>query len=127
MGVLQPVQVSLPLNIQLLNFTHEYHPGTGNARSYQSQVAVKNDEINRLAVISMNRPFRYKSVSFYQTGFSQEGGKVISTLSVVDNPVRFVPYLSSIIVIVGLFYHFLFALIKFIRKTRSGMLNGLKN
>lgn len=127
MGVLQPVQVALPLNIQLLNFTHEYHPGTGNARSYQSQVAVKNDEINRMAIISMNRPFRYKSVSFYQTGFSQDGGKVISTLSVVDNPVRFVPYLSSIIVIAGLFYHFIFALITFIRKMRSDLLNGLKN
>jgi hypothetical protein len=118
-GALQQVQVSLPLNIQLLKFTHEYHPGTGNARSYQSQVAVKNSEINRTAVISMNRPFRYKTVSFYQTGYSQDGDKVVSTLTVVDNPVRFIPYLSGIIVIAGLFYHFIFALSNFIRKTRS--------
>lgn len=118
-GVLQPMQVSLPLNIQLLKFTHEFHPGTGNARSYQSQVAVKNSEVNRTAVISMNRPFRYKTVSFYQTGYSQDGDKVVSTLTVVDNPVRFIPYLSSIIVIAGLFYHFIFALTKFIRKTQS--------
>jgi hypothetical protein len=117
-GVLQPAQVSLPLNIQLLKFTHEFHPGTGNARSYQSQVAVKNGEINRTAIISMNRPFRYKTVSFYQTGYSHDGDKVVSTLTAVDNPVRFIPYLSSIIVIAGLFYHFIFALTKFIRKTR---------
>ncbi|HEX2955468.1 MAG TPA: cytochrome c biogenesis protein ResB [Chitinispirillaceae bacterium] len=118
-GVLQPVHVSLPLNIQLLKFTHEYHPGTGNARSYQSQVAVKNSEINRSAVISMNRPFRYKTVSFYQTGFSMDGDKVISTLTVVDNPVRFVPYLSGIIIIAGLLFHFSFALVAFIRKKQS--------
>jgi hypothetical protein len=118
MGMLQPVQVKLPLNIQLVKFTQEYHPGTNNARSYQSQVTVKNNEINRTAVISMNRPFRYKTVSFYQTGFSQNDGKVVSTLSVVDNPVRFVPYLSSIIVIAGLLYHFMFVLVTFVRKTR---------
>lgn len=116
MGMLQPVLVPLPLSVQLVKFSKENHPGTENAKSYQSHVHVKNDKIDRDAVISMNHPFRYKSVSFYQTGFSEHDGKIASTFSVVSNPVRSVPYFSSILVILGLLYHCAYMLLNSLKK-----------
>lgn len=119
MGVLQPVQVPLPLSVQLIAFSKENHPGTDNAKSYQSHIHVKNDKIDRDAVVSMNRPFRYKSISFYQSGFSENEGKIASTLSVVTNPVRSIPYLSSILIILGLLYHCMYLFITFVKKAQK--------
>jgi hypothetical protein len=116
MGVVQQAQVLLPFTVQLRKFTKIDHPGTREAKSYQSLIVISNDNINREALISMNRPFRYRTITFYQTGFSQQGEAMSSTLSVVDNPVRFVPYLSSIIVILGLLYHYIFAFFTYIKE-----------
>jgi hypothetical protein len=118
MGMLQQIQVPLPFSIQLVKFTKVDHPGTQEAKSYQSLIHIENDRINREALISMNRPFRYKTMTFYQTGFSHQGDALSSTLSVVDNPIRFVPYLSSIVTIVGLLYHYIFSFFNFIKKEK---------
>ncbi|HEX3020009.1 MAG TPA: cytochrome c biogenesis protein ResB, partial [Chitinispirillaceae bacterium] len=97
-----------PVEIELIKFTKEEHPGTKTAKSYNSRVRVKGPELNREVVISMNRPFRYKTFTFYQSSYSNENGRTASTLSVVDNPVRFVPYVTGIIIMLGLLYHFIF-------------------
>jgi ABC-type transport system involved in cytochrome c biogenesis permease subunit len=104
---LQPGHFKLPVEIELIKFTKEEHPGTETAKSYSSRVRVSGPELNREVVISMNRPFRYKSFTFYQTSYSMQHGRTASTLSVVENPVRFVPYLTGIIIMLGLLYHFI--------------------
>ncbi|MBN1601065.1 MAG: cytochrome c biogenesis protein ResB [Chitinispirillaceae bacterium] len=118
MGILQQAQVLLPFTVKLEKFTKIDHPGTREAKSYQSLITISNNTINREALISMNRPFRYKTITFYQTGFSQQGEAMSSTLSVVDNPMRFVPYLSSIIVILGLLYHYILSFYTYIKKVK---------
>jgi len=105
---LQPGHFKLPVQIELIKFTKEEHPGTQTAKSYSSRVRVSGPELNREVVISMNRPFRYKSFTFYQTSYSMQHGRTASTLSVVENPVRFVPYLTGIIIMLGLLYHFIY-------------------
>ncbi len=105
---LQPGHFKLPVQVELIKFTKEEHPGTQTAKSYSSRIRVSGPELNREAVISMNRPFRYKSFTFYQTSYSMQHGRTASTLSVVENPVRFVPYLTGIIIMLGLLYHFIF-------------------
>jgi len=105
---LQPSHFKLPIEIELIKFTKEEHPGTQTAKSYNSRVRVSGPELNREVVISMNRPFRYKSFTFYQTSYYIQNGRTASTLTVVENPVRFIPYLTGIIIMLGLLYHFIF-------------------
>jgi hypothetical protein len=104
---LQPNEFALPFNITLNKFVKENHPGTTDARSFKSFIRIQGDGIDRDAVISMNRPFRHKNLTFYQNGFSQQEHGNMTTLLVVDNPTRFVPYLSGILVMIGLFAHFI--------------------
>jgi len=104
---LKPHDIKLPFNIGLTKFIKENHPGTTDAKSFKSFIKVTGEGINRDAVISMNRPFRYKTLTFYQNGFSQQERGNMTTLLVVENPTRFVPYLSGILVMLGLMIHFI--------------------
>lgn len=99
-------KIPLPMEISLINFNEEYYPGTTNAKSFKSRIFVSNDKIKREAVISMNRPFRFGSFTIYQTGFSHETDRVSSTLTIVENPFRFIPYISCLIIMIGLLLHF---------------------
>lgn len=108
---LQPGHFKLPVQVELVTFNKEEHPGTQTAKSFSSRVRISGPDLDREAVISMNRPFRYKSLTFYQTSYSIENGRTASTLSVVENPVRFVPYITGIFIMLGLLYHFIFKFI----------------
>jgi hypothetical protein len=55
----------------------------------------------------MNRPFRHKSLTFFQNGFITRNNFNATTLFVVDNSFRFVPYLSGLIIITGLLLNFI--------------------
>jgi hypothetical protein len=103
---LLPARVPLPVKVKLLDFTLEKHLGTSSAKKVQSRVQVSGDDIDREVVISMNRPFRYRSLTFYQTGFSDGEGPRVSTITVVDNPVRFLPHVASAMMMFGLLFHF---------------------
>jgi hypothetical protein len=102
----------LPFEIQLTRFEKENHPGTTNAKSFRSYLHVVGTDLNRDVVISMNRPFRYKSLAFYQSGFSESNNVNGTSLFVVENSVRFVPYLSGFIILAGLFVNFIGMFIK---------------
>jgi hypothetical protein len=120
---LKPHEIQLPFDIGLTRFEKENHPGTSDAKSFKSYLTITGSDINRDVVISMNRPFRYKSLTFYQSGFSQNNNVNGTSLSVVDNSVRFVPYLSGFIVIAGLLINFIGMFVnscKGLRKDDSG-------
>lgn len=105
---LQPCHFKLPIQLKLIDFSKEDHPGTKTAKSFKSRIHVTGLKLDREVVISMNRPFRYKAFTFYQTGYSMESGRESTTLSVVENPVRFVPYITGLIIMLGLFFHFIY-------------------
>ena len=63
--------------------------------------------IDRDVVIEMNRPLRFGTFTFYQMGYSGKPGDYLSTIAIVKNPFKYMPYISSIIIVTGLFFHFL--------------------
>jgi hypothetical protein len=117
---IQPKQVKLPVSIRLVNFLKENHPGTNEAKSYESRIHARGPQLDREIVISMNKPFRYQSFTFYQSGYTQnENSQYISSLSVIENPARFVPYLAGLTIMIGLFFHFIIKFIYAYRRTRQ--------
>jgi cytochrome c biogenesis protein ResB len=109
-------EIRIPLSLQLNGFVVKRGSVTNAIVDFESHVHVKDDAMERDAVISMNRPLRYRDYTFYQSSYTTEGGRNFSTLAVVRNPVRIVPYFASIMIASGLIIHFLFMVIVSTRK-----------
>jgi hypothetical protein len=99
----------LPFVVRLKDFMMEFHPNTRIARSYKSLVEVMTpDGASREVLISMNKPLRYKNYTLYQSSYSMdESGRESSTLAVVRNAGRLLPYWASFITFAGLAMHLL--------------------
>ena len=55
-------------------------------------------------LIYMNQPLRYDGKAFYQASFGK--GDTLSILQVVENPGWLLPYISCVLVALGLLIHF---------------------
>ena len=98
----------MPFLLTLNDFKMEVHPNTQVAKSYESLVQVKNGDMERDVLISMNHPLRYKNFTFYQASYAIDAlGREMSTLAVVKNFGRVLPYVASLITFLGLVTHFL--------------------
>lgn len=98
---------NLPFKIELLDFDKTDYASTQMAKSYKSVVNLVDDKIKQRTVIQMNEPLRYKGYTLYQSSYI-EGEKVDTTiLSVVHNLGRVFPYISSIIICIGIVIHLL--------------------
>ncbi|MCA9402410.1 MAG: cytochrome c biogenesis protein ResB [Candidatus Omnitrophica bacterium] len=98
----------LPITVTLKKFEMEKHPGTEIARSYRSYVQIERQGIKRDAEIYMNHPYRFKDYTFYQASYAvDQRGEFRSTLAVVRNEGRLLPYVSSLVTFAGLAVHFL--------------------
>jgi len=111
--------VPLPLALALIKFVKEDYAGTQMARQYRSTVRAKGSDIDREAVISMNKPFRYRHYTFYQSSYSQTGGRRSSTFAVVENRGKWLPYVAGFLLAAGLLLHFCTKLIIHIRKREA--------
>jgi len=101
-------RAQLPFLLKLKDFRMKTHPGTEIASSYQSLVEVSNDNLSREVLISMNKPLRYKDYTLYQASYSIDAaGRQYSTLAVVRNKGRVLPYVASLLTFAGLLLHFL--------------------
>jgi hypothetical protein len=107
----------LPFMLKLKDFQMEYHPNTEMARSYKSQVEVITHGVSREALISMNEPLRYKKFTLYQSSyFIDRFKREHSTLAVVKNSGRLLPYIATFVTFAGLAIHLL--LMAFQSKTK---------
>lgn len=97
----------LPFSLTLKDFTHEVYPGTEIPRNFSSLLRLKDSVrgTDRDVLISMNNPLRYGGRAVYQSGFGE--GDTMSILQIVENPGWLLPYLSCILVGLGLAGHFL--------------------
>lgn len=102
---LRKIHHQLPFSIELIDFEKQVHPGTGMARSYQSVVNIIEGGAKRKVTISMNKPLRSHDYTLYQASFSQVDGRETSVLTVVKNAGRVFPYISSIIICIGILIH----------------------
>ena len=64
----------------------------------------------------MNEPLRHEGYTFFQASFSQTAQGETSVLAVVQNYGRLFPYISSIIMSLGLLIHLLMQLPKLIKR-----------
>ncbi len=102
---LRPVRVPLPFALELVNFERTFHPGTMMPKSYSAEVILKDNGLKWHSLIEMNRPLRYKGYTFYQSSFIADGRDETTVLAVVKNMGRLFPYISSIIMCIGLLVH----------------------
>tara|TARA_Y100000590_G_scaffold470632_1_gene667200 strand:+ start:5561 stop:6670 length:1110 start_codon:yes stop_codon:yes gene_type:complete len=105
MFVLRKKRTYLPFAIELLDFKKVMHPGTGIAKSYSSSVNLIEDGIAKRILIKMNTPLRHNSYTFYQSSFIEGPEGDTTVLAVVKNYGRLFPYISSIIMCIGLLIH----------------------
>ncbi len=101
-------QVRLDINteITLKDFKMDHYPGTNRPATYQSLVT-RPDGVDHL--ISMNEPLKHNGFTFYQASFqpNSEGQVVASILSVNQDPGRWIKYIGSLVISIGvviLFY-----------------------
>ena len=105
----------LPFELELIDFEKTMHPGTDIAKSFSSLVNLIEDNVPRKVLISMNEPLRHRGYTFYQASFIEEGLKQTTVLATVKNHGRLFPYISTIIMCIGILYHMFFM---FVRKKK---------
>lgn len=110
-----------PFTVQLLKFTHDKYPGTQIPKNFASRVRVKSADshTDREVLIFMNNPLRFGGYTFYQSGF--DNNDMTSILQVVRNPGWLIPYISCIMMGLGLCIQFGFHLTGFIRKRSAAV------
>jgi hypothetical protein len=91
-----------------MDFTKEFYPGSQIAKSFSSRVTVEDGELGRQVLISMNKPLRYRGSTFYQSSYQElPGGRETSTLAVVKNYGRLMPYIATAATVIGMCLHFI--------------------
>lgn len=110
----------LPFEIELIDFEKQVYPGTEMARSYSSEVILKDNGSKWQSLISMNSPVRYKGYTLFQASFMEGVNEQTTILAVVKNVGRMFPYISSIIMCIGLIIHLVQRMPSLIKKQRKG-------
>ncbi len=102
-----------PYALTLIDFSHDRYAGTDIPKNFSSRVRLTTPDglQDREVLIFMNNPLRYDGMTFYQQGFDNNDRTTV--LQVVRNPSWIIPYLSCLLMSVGLFWQFGWHLILF--------------
>ncbi len=116
---LRPRRYYNAFTIRLLEFQHDIYPGTDIPKNFSSRVQLQRPATgeNREIKIYMNNPLRYAGETYYQASFDRDDHGTI--LQVVHNPSWLTPYLSCVLVGVGLVIQFMTHLLGFSFKRRT--------
>jgi hypothetical protein len=103
---IRPTRHYLPYALTLKKFSHDKYPGTDIPKNFSSLVQISNPGKGeaRDVLIYMNQPLRYEGRTFYQASFGK--GDTLTILQVVENPGWLLPYISCVLVTIGLLVHF---------------------
>jgi len=109
----------LPYAFTLKQFRHDVYPGTDIPKNFSSLVQVVNPsrKESREVLIFMNQPLRYEGKTFYQASFGKND--TLSVLSVVENPGWLLPYVSCVLVSLGLLVHFTIVLRRSLKRRQE--------
>ena len=99
------LQRPLPFSIELIDFRKINYPGTNKAKSFESDIIIHDGDVNWPITIRMNEPARYKGYTFFQSSFVERPNQEITVLNVVHNIGQVFPYISSLIIFIGLLLH----------------------
>ncbi len=95
----------LPFEIELLEFKKDTYQGTEMAKAYSSRVRIYDGDAQWESTISMNAPLRYKGYTLFQSSFAQTPSGEMSVLAVVWNVGRAFPYISGLLMCLGMILH----------------------
>ena len=116
---LRPKRIYKPYSLQLLKFQHDVYPGTDTPKNFSSRVVLDRPSSGerREVLIFMNSPLRYAGETYYQASFDPDDHGTV--LQVVHNPSWLTPYLSCIMVALGLIVQFMSHLMGFAAKRKT--------
>jgi ResB-like family len=102
--------------VHLIKVSHDTYQGSDIAKNFSSQIRLVDPTRgeDREVLISMNDPLRYQGETFYQS--QVRDGVSVTVLQVVRNPGWRLPYLSCVMVGVGMMIHFGINLLSFLRR-----------
>ena len=118
---IQRKRYEMPFKVKLRRFTRELYYASDIPKRFESEVTVfKEGNEDLPARIYMNHPLRLDGLTFFQASFAMErdGGKR-SIFAVVDHVGYLVPYISSLIIALGMLYHFVYMMFKRRARKRS--------
>ncbi len=98
----------LPFSVTLVDFEKKFYQETLLAKSFKSVVIINDQDLQQERTISMNEPLRYKGYTFYQASFSENSQGETTDLAVVKNEGELLPYVSTILITLGLIIHLVF-------------------
>jgi hypothetical protein len=98
-------QHELPFSLALRSFEREMYNGTDKARSYVSELTLRDGELSWPVRVEMNAPLRYHGYTFFQSSFDEGPGGAATILAVVENRGRLLPYIGTAILGAGLLLH----------------------
>jgi hypothetical protein len=103
-----------PYSIQLVDFKHDKYIGTETPKNFSSRVILNDPTTDetREVTIWMNHPLRYAGTTYFQAGF-ERGRDDLTRLQVVKNPTWLTPYISVVIIGLGLIIQFMMHLVRF--------------
>ena len=112
-----------PYTIKLNDVSKDDYIGTSTPKDYSSWVSLTDTsrEFTRDKIrIWMNNPLRYAGETFYQSGYNRDdNGQESTTLQVVTNQGWMIPYVACMLALVGLIYHFVLTLLRFLSRYES--------
>jgi hypothetical protein len=116
---LRPRREYLPYALTLKDFKHDVYPGTQIPKNFSSLVQLTHPARgeDREVLIFMNQPLRYEGKAFYQASFGKND--TLSILQVVENPGWLIPYISTVLVTLGLLVHFAISLRRGVRRAEA--------
>jgi len=117
--ILRRKRTYLPFSIELLDFKKILHPGTDIPKSYSSDINLIENGAVRKILIQMNEPLRHKGYTLFQSSFIEGPNSETTVLAVVKNYGRLFPYISSIIMCIGLLFHLSQKLPDLFRKSKE--------
>lgn len=94
----------LPFNIYLEKFEKIKYKGTNSAKSFESQIILKDRNIEWKYKIKMNKPLTYKNYKLYQSSFIENDINT-TILYVSKNSNSKYIYMSCIIILIGFVLH----------------------
>ncbi len=113
-----------PYSMHLVDVSQEVYMGTQTAKSYASELRLVDStrNVDRRVRIWMNNPLRFAGATFYQSNYGRDAatGKEYTGLQVVTNTGWRIPYVSCMMVAVGMLAQFWVTLRRFLTRRAEG-------
>ena len=119
---LRPERSYQPYSLTLLKVTHDVYPGSDIPKNFSSRMRINRPDgsEDREVLIYMNNPLRHEGMTYYQ--YQMDAANANTVLQAVRNPSWLIPYISCLLMTLGLLLQFGQHLVGFVlkRAARSG-------